>query len=145
MVEKSTNMNKYTMIFSFSPDFKNVLLLQKSKDHKNPLFRNNWTAPGGLIEPGEFSDNAAIREFQEETCININSLRYVLTFACNCDRLEKEHEIFVYSCILNNFKDAQGKEEPIRIFSVSNLPDNLLWNTSSLIQLSIARLKQPLW
>ena len=48
----------------------NILILRR-----HPKSRNNphkWELPGGKVDPGEFFDEALIREFKEETCLDVN-------------------------------------------------------------------------
>ena len=42
---------------------------------RHPKSRNNphkYELPGGKVDPGEFFDEALIREFKEETCLDVN-------------------------------------------------------------------------
>ncbi len=138
----------YSMMFALSEDLGSVLLLQKPSTHRNPLFRNRWTAPGGHIERSETPRESIVREMEEETNLRIQSSepRFILRFACNCDPLEAEHDVVVYAAILPLWalKSARGDEtEPVGVFSVRCLP-HTLWYIEWLLKLTIARMTQPL-
>lgn len=45
---------------------KKVLLIKR----KNMPYQNFWALPGGFVEYGETTENAVIREYEEETGIN---------------------------------------------------------------------------
>lgn len=140
-------MNRYTMTFVISLDFHSFLLLHKPETHQNPLFRDRWTAPGGLIEAGESDLLSAIREMHEETNLKIDpsEMRPVLTFLCNCDPRESEHEIAVFGVSMGEdlMHCAEGSgEEPVKVFK--SLPLNSFWYVEHLMALTVGRLKQPL-
>jgi 8-oxo-dGTP diphosphatase len=42
--------------------------------------RSKWSLPGGKVEAGEAIAEAAVRELQEETGLNVNQLLYVFEF-----------------------------------------------------------------
>jgi ADP-ribose pyrophosphatase YjhB (NUDIX family) len=120
------------MFFPVTPDLRGCLLLLKPANHRNVLFRGRWTVPGGHIEPGEAPIQGAIRELEKETGIKVDpsEVRQVLSFLCNCDPNEEEHEVFVFSAAFSRevLSGAIGEpEEPVKLFSSQWLPDNLLW------------------
>lgn len=45
-----------------------LLLKRHPKSRTNP---NKWELPGGKVDPGEFFDEALIREFKEETGLDV--------------------------------------------------------------------------
>ncbi len=139
---------RYSMMFALSEDLKSVLLLKKPVTHRNPLFRDRWTAPGGHIETGETSRESALREMEEETKLSIPSddARFILRFACDCDPLEAEHEVVVFAATLSltALKLARGGElEPVSLFPAC-CPPLTLWYIEPLLQLVIARMRQAL-
>lgn len=136
----------YTMTFALTPDLGSVLLLRKPDNHRNPLFRGRWTAPGGHVETGESEIYSAIREMYEETGLVIapGAMRGILRFVCNCDPDEDEHEVAVFGTILptRRLQRARGsEEEPVRL--CSKLPEDSLWYLSPLMDLVIGRMNQP--
>jgi len=54
-----------------------ILLLQRS--YQDNFMPGKWGLPGGNIEPGESSEEAAQRELAEETCLTDIPLKYLAT------------------------------------------------------------------
>lgn len=126
------------MIFAMGPDLRDLVLLRKPRDHKNPLFRDGWTVPGGLIEFGETGRDGAARELHEEAEIQVRptDLIPVLKFLCNCDETEPEHEVAVFGVIVpfELLLRAKGDiSEPVVV--LRDLPRNLLWYIEPLFDL----------
>lgn len=55
------------------------ILLQQRDDDVWPAGIGRWTIPGGGREPGESPRETALREFEEETGVRLQRLRYVET------------------------------------------------------------------
>ena len=108
--------NTYTMVLAFTPSLRRILLLHKPPDHRNPIFRDRWTVPGGLLEDSESTADGAAREFREETGLHIEAsqLTPIGLFFCNCDPQESEHDIAVHAVILSDdfLAQAQGSSQP---------------------------------
>ena len=138
--------NTYTMVLAFTPSLRRILLLHKPPDHRNPIFRDRWTVPGGLLEDSESTADGAAREFREETGLHIEAsqLTPIGLFFCNCDPQESEHDIAVHAVILSDdfLAQAQGLPgEPVEVFSW--LPLNRVWQLRPLYELAVGRLLQP--
>ncbi len=136
------------MAFAFSLDLRHIVLLLKPNDHKNPLFRGNWTVPGGLIENDETERMAVAREFREEAGVSVlpGDWRPVLTFLCNCDETEAEHEVLLFASTLSDQQMGEiwgDQREPVYVFEVANMPDRRLWYLDPLMVLVLGRLRQP--
>lgn len=43
--------------------------------HHQESARNYWTLPGGHVEPGEYPEEAIVREVQEEVCLPVRVVR----------------------------------------------------------------------
>ena len=63
---------------------KKVLLLKRSRDSN--WMPEKWAIPGGHIEEGESSKDAAIRETKEETNLDISNIR----------ELKKQEQVIIY-------------------------------------------------
>jgi 8-oxo-dGTP pyrophosphatase MutT (NUDIX family) len=55
------------------------ILLQQRSDDVPPAGIGRWTPPGGAREPGEDPRTTALREFEEETGVRLERLRYLET------------------------------------------------------------------
>ncbi len=64
------------VVFSFQHDSWQVLLIQR----KNEPFKDQWAIPGGFVEDDESLDQAAGRELEEETGVNIKGVYQFFTF-----------------------------------------------------------------
>jgi mutator protein MutT len=53
-----------------------ILLVRRA----NPPMQGEWSIPGGLVETGETTKEALIREVREETCLEIEPLRLIEVF-----------------------------------------------------------------
>jgi ADP-ribose pyrophosphatase YjhB (NUDIX family) len=137
---------RYSMTFALSPDLDDVVFLRKPSDHKNPLFRDKWTVPGGLIESNESDVDGAVRELMEEAYVSVNAcdMVSVLTFSCNCDPTEPEHEVVVFGVQvpIEKLLSAKGdRSEPV--VTLKQLPKDLLWYVEPLLALVKGRMRQP--
>ena len=63
---------------------KKILLLKRSRDSN--WMPEKWAIPGGHIEEGESSKDAAIRETKEETNLDISNIR----------ELKKQEQVIIY-------------------------------------------------
>ncbi|MFB6316945.1 NUDIX domain-containing protein [Saccharicrinis sp. FJH54] len=98
-----------------------VLLIQR----KNNPFRNNWALPGGFVEMEEELEEAAIRELQEETGIEIPQLHQFKTYGTvNRDPRGRTISIIYYKCIESEYKAVANDDAgDAGWYSVDNLPD----------------------
>lgn len=132
------------MVFAFSEDLRRLLMLRKPDNHKHPLFRGRWTVPGGHIEAGETDEEGAMREMLEETRVLVPNLRNVLTFACNCDPTEDEHEVVAFACTLSRqtMLAAVGMpDEPLSV--LDEIPRESVWCVAALAEMARFRMEQP--
>lgn len=98
------------------------LLLYRNKK-KNDMSEGKWLAPGGHIEVGESSEQAAIRETREETGLIINTLK------CAGEVLfvNDDYEEMMYIYITDDFSGEviecnEGDLKWIPIKDMYNLP-----------------------
>ncbi len=148
-VRPGEGLSAYSMVFVFSPDLRDVLLLRKPDDHHNELFRGMWTVPGGRQEPREGPLQCAVRELAEETGVRVrpSRLTFILKFSCNCDSSEAEHFIHVYaaSATIRTLRSARGSSrEPVKLVNrLWDMPAETVWWLAPLMELTVGRLKQP--
>ncbi len=85
----------------------NVLLVRRT----NPPLQGQWSIPGGLVEIGETTKEAAIREVQEETGLQIEPVHLVEVF----ERILRDQEKCVqYHYVLMDYlcRVLSGKATP---------------------------------
>ena len=89
---------------------------------KNDPFKDYWALPGGFVDYGETTENAAIREAKEETSIDIHSLELFNVYS-NPDRDPRRHTVSVFYLAHGNFDDAKANDDAkdIRVFSFDDL------------------------
>ncbi len=134
------------MVFAFGPDLRDLAFLRKPSDHKNPLFRDRWTVPGGRIEGFETDAEGAARELMEESTLKVepSDLVPVLRFSCNCDPTEPEHEVAVFGVVVPVERLLLAEGDPTEpVIVVREYPKNLLWYIEPLLALVKARMRQP--
>jgi len=62
-----------------------VLLQLRDADLPPERYPDQWSIPGGLLEPAEAPDAAAIREFEEETGVLLEDLKFFRLFRKDTD------------------------------------------------------------
>lgn len=123
-------MKKYTIGALFTPDFKRVLLILKSK----PKWQaGKFNLPGGTIEEGEDCFECVSREFKEETNLDIpiENWHYIGKIE-NADNYYVEFLTSIYYESLNGKMEKLTDEQPVWVNSES-LPDNVISNLHWLI------------
>ncbi|MEU4371693.1 NUDIX hydrolase [Micromonospora chersina] len=71
-------MASYDVALVLLVDASGAILLQHRDEHA-PVSPNQWSLPGGRIEPGESPEEAARRELREETGLTAGELRPLWT------------------------------------------------------------------
>ncbi len=69
-------MKKYVVVFLFTKDYKKVLMVKRNK----PPYKGCWNGIGGKIEENETEIEAAIRECCEETEIQLENAKLLMTY-----------------------------------------------------------------
>ena len=87
-----------------------------------------WALPGGAIDSGESTAQAAIREVKEETGIDIDLVRLVGIYSSPNWRSGGDHAI-VYAAIPKNDKPVPQANEVLDVgyFSPDQLPEPFTW------------------
>jgi len=101
---------EYVVGFLYDNDEKLVALIRKLK----PIWqRNKLNGIGGKIEIGETPDQAIIREFKEETGVEINNWRKF------CELNGDDFKVYFYSAKGDLSKLRSMEEEKVEICSIS--------------------------
>lgn len=124
------NTKKYTIGALFTPDFRRVLLILKTK----PKWQaGKFNLPGGSIEEGEDCFQCVAREFKEETNIDIPDKDWDYI-----GRIENQSNYYVDFLTSIYHEDIHGvtkkltEEQPVWA-NTDALPDNVISNLHWLI------------
>ena len=107
-------------IYNENHDF---ILIQR----KNPPFEGSWALPGGFVDYGETTEDAAIREAKEETSIDVE-LEGLVNVYSDPDRDPRRHTVSIVYLARGNFDDAKADDDAkdIDIFSFDVLEEKKL-------------------
>ena len=109
-------------------DYNNqIVLIERS----NPPI--GTAIPGGFVDYGESLEKAAIREAKEETNLDITLLRQLHTYS-NPQRDPRFHTIStVFIATAKGTPLAGDDAKKCMIYSVDNLPENLVFDHSEIL------------
>ncbi len=98
------------------------------KDNQILAIRNSygwkrWTFPGGKINKGENPIDAAKREVNEETGINVSSLIKIGEFESRAEYKQDNIFVFIAETDTKDFKIDPFEIEEARWFQENNLPE----------------------
>ena len=87
-----------------------------------------WAIPGGFVEIGESVEQAARREAQEETALEV-TLMALLSVYSDPKRDPRGHTVsVVYLCAARGAPRAQDDAAAVGVFSPDRLPENLAFD-----------------
>lgn len=99
-----------------------VILIKR----KNPPY--GWAIPGGFVDYGESSEDAAVREAEEETNLDVKLIKQFHTYS-DPKRDPRHHSIStVYIARAKGVPKAKDDALEIGIFDESNLPDDIAFD-----------------
>lgn len=100
-------------------DNKILILRRHPKSRNNP---HKWELPGGKVDPGEFFDDALIRELKEETNLDVN---IVSLFEAVEDRFtsRRTHQFINTVQLMMNLEIISGEVQ------ISDEHDDFKWAT----------------
>jgi ADP-ribose pyrophosphatase YjhB (NUDIX family) len=101
-------------------DDNKILLVKRAWN--DPFMGNLWSLPGGGIEVTENDRKALVREFKEETNLNITILKKLFVF----NRASTEVTIFHVSTANVTLKSNDQDIEELCFFDLHKLPENIV-------------------
>jgi 8-oxo-dGTP diphosphatase len=109
------------------PGAKGIVLIRR----KNPPF--GWAIPGGFVDYGESLEQAAVREAQEETSLEVELVRQFHTYS-DPSRDERQHTIStVYIARASGEPRAADDALEAKIFSRNNIPRDMAFDHADIL------------
>ncbi len=106
-----------------------ILLIKR----KNPPFKDYYALPGGFVECGETTEEAIIREFKEETGLDVEIVKLFNVYS-SPNRDPRGHVVsivYILRRVGGTFKaDTDAKD--VKFFDINNLP-NLAFDHKKII------------
>ena len=126
------------ILFAKENDEVSVLLIQRN----NPPFENMWAFPGGFVDIDETLENAALREFEEETGITGIELKQFQTVD-TVDRDPRQRTISVvftgYTPSKNIFYAADDDAKNVSWFKINEI-EELAFDHKEILEKAIKEL-----
>jgi len=102
-------------------------------ERKNPPY--GWALPGGFVDYGETLEAAVIREAKEETSLDIEITEQFHAYS-DPSRDPRNHTVsvvFITKSDENQRPKAMDDAKSLKIFSVSEIPENLAFDHGKII------------
>lgn len=118
-----------------------VLLIQRAR----PPFEGMWALPGGFVDMDEDVDDAAKRELQEETGLQLDGLEQLRVFG-KVGRDPRHRTVTVaYYCVVDSPMPVKGMDDAFcaQWFEVHDLPP-LAFDHADIIGVALCKLEQRL-
>ena len=93
-------------IFIFNKKTNEFILIKR----KNNPFKDCWALPGGFVDYGESTENAAIREAKEETSIDVNLINLIGVYS-NPNRDPRGHTVTIVYLAQGNFNQRKADDD----------------------------------
>lgn len=101
-------------------------------ERKNPPF--GWAIPGGFVDIGETIENAARREAQEETSLEV-TLTELLGIYSDPQRDARGHTVSaVYIAHARGAPQAQDDAANLKLYDITNLPHELAFDHQQILE-----------
>ena len=109
-------------IFIYNENHEFILIKRK-----NDPYKDCWALPGGFVDYGEKTEDAAIREAKEETSIDVKLEKLVNVYS-DPDRDPRRHTVSIVYLAHGNFDDAMADDDAkdIGVFSFDVLEEEKL-------------------
>lgn len=109
------------------PEYPIVLI-----ERKNEPF--GWAIPGGFVDYGETVENAARREAQEETNLNVELIEQFYVYS-DPQRDPRQHTLsIVFIAIAQGTPQAMDDAKNLQLFHLHNLPSPLCFDHGKILQ-----------
>jgi len=90
---------------------------------RNPPYQDKFALPGGFVEMGETTEEAAAREAAEETGLSIEIVRLIGVYS-QPTRDPRGHTVTVcYLAIGEGEPRADSDAEDVQLFDIANIPE----------------------
>lgn len=119
---------RYSMGLAFDSELRHVVLLEKNKPD---FLKGLWNAPGGKIEPNETELDCCVREFWEETGVEIAPSNWVHAFCMVNEYNAYTLDVFyTWSDDIHHAKtttDERVSVVPLQFLDMYQLAPNINW------------------
>ena len=105
-------------IFIYNENHEFILI-----QRKNPPFEGSWALPGGFVDYGEKTEDAAIREAKEETSIDIESVKLFNVYS-DPNRDPRERVVTIAYYALVRMQEVKGGDDAAKAewFALDKVP-----------------------
>lgn len=106
-------------IFIYNENHEFILIKRK-----NDPFKDCWALPGGFVDYGETTEDAAVREAKEETSIDVELERLFNVYS-DPARDPRRHTVSIVYLAHGNFDDAKADDDAkdIGVYSFDDLKE----------------------
>lgn len=103
-----------------------ILIVQSGKlvliQRRNPPFQGQWALPGGFVDVGETVEEAAVREANEETGLDVELQGLVGVFS-DPDRDPRGHTVSIcFAALGQGTPRASSDAQDVALFDLDDLP-----------------------
>ncbi len=103
-----------------------ILIVQSEKlvliRRRNPPYQGQWALPGGFVEVGETVEEAAMREANEETGLDVELKGLVGVFS-DPDRDPRGHTVSIcFAALGQGTPKASSDAQDVALFDLDDLP-----------------------
>ncbi len=103
-----------------------ILIVQSGKlvliRRRNPPFQGQWALPGGFVDVGETVEEAAVREANEETGLDVELQGLVGVFS-DPDRDPRGHTVSIcFAALGQGTPRASSDAQDVALFDLDDLP-----------------------
>ncbi len=105
-----------------------IVLIQR----KNPPY--GWAIPGGFVDYGETLEEAAVREAEEETCLDVELISHLGAYS-DPERDPRQHTIsYVYVAQAKGTPQASDDASDAGVFDMTTLPEDMAFDHRKILR-----------